>query len=127
MAFTKTVDNCTQYWNPDNDNRGVAWAALDESTKKGCFNRAKRSLELWLGRELNDPDDDWTYGPRDDYALYEQALYFALNSSEVEGTKPNRVSSAKRREEKASDRVEAGPSPDARRWLCISATIIRRG
>ena len=73
MAYTKTLTDADTYFLPNNHIKAFNWRKFNDDEKEASLNQAQRMLEVSLGRELADPDDDDTY--RDDYACFEQALY----------------------------------------------------
>jgi len=81
---------------------GVVWQAYGEALQAMAIVHARRELSRMLGRELSDSESAYVEGDqlRDEYAVYEQALYLLRMSS-----MPNAESSAP---------VFATPDPDSK-------------
>jgi len=75
MAFTKTVADADNYYAPNNDSRAWTWAAFGSMDRTGAFAQAKRQIEMYLNRDLQDPASGDTTKYRDDYAVFEQTLW----------------------------------------------------
>jgi len=84
--FTKTIADADLYFSPDNHSRAADWSDHTPAARSGAFAQARRELEAFTGRDMQDPLDDdagsaldtmtdsGIYGSRDDFAVYEQAL-----------------------------------------------------
>jgi len=83
MAYTKTIDDCDDYFKPKNHIKSNSWNKFLANDKEGAFNQALRELQVKLGRLLVDPsDDDAVY--RDDYGHFEQCIYILENTPRQE-------------------------------------------
>lgn len=132
MAFTKTRADADQYFSPKNHIKALDWAGFDEDERDGAFAQAKRELETWLGRQLEDPTSGVTgrtdLTQRDDYALYEQALFILEKTPR---TRPagaaKEITDADEDEEDIVDRTGVTISPMARNYLQASRIKMVRG
>lgn len=127
MAWTKNVQDADAYFSPKNHVKAENWKAFSSDEKQAGFNQAKRELELSLGRDLQDPSTSTTR-IRDDYALYEQALFILENSKRVSGKGASAVVDLDKKKEGTRE-DKRGPliAPEASRYLGINRLKIVRG
>ena len=126
MSYTKTVADCETYYHPNNHLLSYSWRKYNANEKNAAFTQAKRELEVSLGRELEDPDDDDTY--RDDYAHFEQALYILENTPrQLEDGIAQVVDLAKDENAENIDQRGVGISPQAKRFFAINVLKFVRG
>lgn len=126
MSYTKTVADCETYYHPNNHLQAYSWRKYNADEKNAAFNQAKRELEVSLGRDLEDPDDDDVY--RDDYAHYEQALYILENTPrQLQDGVAQVVDLAKDENAEKIDRRGVGISPQAKRFFAINVLKFVRG
>lgn len=76
-AYTKTIADADEYYYPNNHIKSYSWRAYEPDEQEAALAHAKRMLEVSLGRDLEDPASTDVY--RDDYAVFEQALYILDN------------------------------------------------
>ena len=67
---------------------GATWKEYNTEQKNGAIEYAKRELSRALGRALKDDEPQYKYGDqtRDEYAVYEQALYVLLRDCQPNST-----------------------------------------
>ena len=67
---------------------GHAWKEYAEDQRTAAIEYAKRELSRALGRAMNEAEPPYGYGDslRDEYAVYEQALYVLLRDSQPKST-----------------------------------------
>ena len=124
MAFTKTLDDCDAYYRPNNHIKGNKWNAYDSEIRNAAFVQAQRDIKLYLNRTLEDPSASQAVY-RDDYAVYEQALYMLENGNIQETTGAEGVVKIGRDEESTKD--DNWLSPQAIRFLYINRLRMARG
>lgn len=126
MAFTKTLADCEAYLKPGNHVKANTWKGFDPSQHEAAFVQAQRELMVSLGRELEDPDATDVY--RDDYAVYEQALYILemTPARSSPGTSQAKTL-ADAKENKQLDRTGVMISPMAQRFLALNRLKMVRG
>ena len=73
MAYTKDITDANIYFGAASHVRATDWANIPTAERTAALAQAKREIEARLNRDLYDPDDTDRY--RDDYAVFEQALY----------------------------------------------------
>ena len=77
--FTPVLEDADLYFSPENHIRASEWRNYETAQRKAALATAKRELESYLDRELDEPFtgeifDNTTHNSRDDWACYEQAL-----------------------------------------------------
>lgn len=72
------IDNADAYFK--SHPMGAAWSEYSADRRKAAIEYAKRELSRALGRPLREDEPPYRYGDRtrDEYAVYEQALYVLL-------------------------------------------------
>lgn len=73
MAYTKTITDANTFFAATNHVRALDWSNYSTDERTGALAQAKRELELFIGRDAEDPASTDRF--RDDYAIFEQALY----------------------------------------------------
>jgi len=73
MAYTKTVTDANTYYAETNHIRSNDWANYGSNERIGALAQAQREIELFIARDAEDPASTDRY--RDDYAIFEQALW----------------------------------------------------
>ena len=127
MSWTKTVQDADAYFSPKNHVKAQSWKSFESDDKEAGFNQAKRELELSLGRDLQDPTST-TSKQRDDYALYEQALFILSNSQRQLGVGQSKVVDLdKQKEGTQEDKRGLQIAPEASRYLGINRIKLVRG
>ena len=128
MAYTKTIDDCDDYFKPNMHLNAYDWRAHDKDVREAAFNQAQRELEVSLGSELEDPETGDTY--RCDYAHFEQALFILMNTARQESDGADRsIDSADAEDMNAKAPARRGVliSPQAQRYLGVNRIKISRG
>ena len=76
------IDNANAYFK--SHPMGANWAEYSAEQKNSAIEYAKRELSRALGRALKEDEPQYRYGDRtrDEYAVYEQALYVLLRDSQ---------------------------------------------
>lgn len=66
---------------------GKAWTEFSADQRKTAIEQAKRDLSRALGRAMREDEPQYRYGDqtRDEYAVYEQALYTLLRDENPNG------------------------------------------
>lgn len=124
-----TVEEADAYFKPENHREGQAWDGLDDETaKQGLLTQAQRELELTQGRIMVTPDSTDQLGPRDDYAVFEQALFLLENAPRTSGMTPAvDLSRSGKKKQAMLDRTGIPISPKAQRFLNRNRLKIGRG
>ena len=73
MAYTKTITDANTYYAATNHVRALDWANYSTEERTGALAQAKREIELFINRDVTDPSGIDRF--RDDYAIFEQALF----------------------------------------------------
>lgn len=114
MSFT--VANANTYFAGHIQRK--AWAGYDQADKTAALTHAERLLRRSTGRELDDDVSDEGDAPRDDLAVYEQALYLLRNGPNTpEGGVPSFVSMDQAAPDRAREQDNGIICPEATRWL----------
>ena len=127
MAWTKTVEDCNEYFKPNNHLKAYSYRKYEEDEKTAAFNQAVRELKVSQGRELEDPtSDDQVY--RDDYGVFTQAMYLLENTSrQLEGGVSSVIDLTSQDEKQETNRVGVLISPEALRYFAVNRLVMRRG
>ena len=128
MAYTSTIDDCDDYFKPNNHLNAYDWRSYDPDVREAAFNQAKRELEVALGAELVDPSSGDTY--RSDYAHFEQSLYILMNTHrQEESGQSNVIDEADGEEDSKKQPIRQGVliSPQAKRYLKLNMIKMNRG
>ena len=73
MAYSKTITDANLFFAATNHVRALDWANYSTDERTGALAQSKRELELFIGRDAEDPATTDHF--RDDYAIFEQALF----------------------------------------------------
>ena len=123
MAFTKTIDDCDSYYRPDNHIKANKWKSFDAELRKAAFTQAQRDVIVYLNRTLDNPQTNDIY--RDDYAIYEQALYMLEHGNIQKDAGSDGVVKIGRNEQFKAD--DNWLSPQALRYMAVSKVKVARG
>jgi len=124
------VRNATEYFNTTTF--AAKWAEYAPDQKAAAVEMAKREFARALGRPLLEDEPTFQLGDRtrEEYAAYEQALYFLLRDVEPAGT-GNAVPSLDQDDQRAPASSLGGIkgqwSPRALAWLGSIGTVARNG
>ena len=73
MAYTKTITEANTFFAEANHVRSNDWSKYTTAERTGALAQAQRELEVYFNRSAEDPSATARY--RDDYAIFEQALF----------------------------------------------------
>jgi len=73
MAYTKTITDANAYFAASSHVRALDWANYTTDERTGALTQAKREIELFIMRDVEDPAASDRF--RDDYAIFEQAMF----------------------------------------------------
>ena len=124
------LQNANAYFAPGNHDKSDLWLRFDDTRKAGAIASARRMFELELGRRMRETDtDDSRY--RDDFAVYEQALWILLGTPIGDG-RGDVVSILQGAAPAGQNAAGTGPygrdrwSLDALRWMgSVGAAVVR--
>ena len=127
MAYTKDIDDANTYFKSDNHLKSYDWTGFDTVLRTGALAQAQRELQVSLGREMIDPDsDDDTY--RDDYAVFEQALYILENTPRKKERGAAAVVDISDPDEKIEiKRKGISIAPEAKQYFALNTIKVVRG
>ena len=88
-----TIDGARAYFT--NHVRHGEWEAFGLDQRKAAIEQAKRDLSRALGRAMNEDEASYMFGDRtrDEFAVYEQALYTLIRDAPEMGEAGNPVPS----------------------------------
>lgn len=118
MAITKALADT--YFAATNHPRSSVWLGFSNDQRTGAVAHAKRTLARYIGEALDTDtttDDDF---PRQDIAVYEQALWCLENSPILRDGReesPDAVASDPGQPDGARNVMPDGVAPEARKWL----------
>jgi hypothetical protein len=121
------------YFADGNHPRASVWQGFANSPdlQKAAIAQAKRVWVRMLKRDLEDPTDptDATEFPRDDFTIYEQALYELENGIIADGSlATSKFIAGRTKPDEARERSVQAIAPEAMRWQFRGQRlIIRRG
>lgn len=115
-----------EYFLPNNHIKSYDYRKFKDDEKEASFNQAVRELIANQGRELVDPDTDDVY--RDDYAIFEQALFILINTPRrgADGGMPV-IDLAEKDEKNILERKGKLVSPEAALYLRMNRVQMIRG
>ena len=126
MAYTKDIDDANEYFKSDNHLKSYDWTGYDTKLRVGALAQALRELQVGLGREMEDPDDDDTY--RDDYAVFEQALYILENLPRKKERGAAAVVDLAAKDDKLEiKRKGISIAPEAKQYFALNTIKVVRG
>jgi hypothetical protein len=104
--------------------RASVWQGAAPEAQQAALTHARRQLARTLGRGLNDAEAAYIEGDtsRDEYAVYEQALYLLQNhpGPNVEGSVPGFVSQDPAVKNAGRPGGAALLAPETLRWLGVT-------
>ena len=117
------------YFKTDNHLQGHRWASFSEAQQGAAIHQARRILSRILGDELDDAEAAYVEGDsyREEYAVYEQALWMLENSAfpNTQGTGPVYTAETPGTADNIRDSQKQYIAPEALRWLEIAPGQIR--
>jgi hypothetical protein len=125
MAYTKTITDANTYYAVTSHVRSFDWANYGTDERTGALAQAKREIELFIGRDVCDPSGTDKF--RDDYAIFEQAL-FILDETVRTTTSQNSAQMIETAETEKRERdYGVTLSPMAQKYLARQRLRISRG
>ena len=126
MAWTITKDDMDAYFLPNNHIKAYSYRKYEDDEKNASFTQSVRELQVSQGREMEDPAENDTY--RDDYAVFEQALYILEETPrQLEGGVPQVIDLTDHEEKQLLDRKGALICPEASRYFGMNRIKMVRG
>ena len=128
-----TFENAQAYFDPENHHRSAVWAGFQETHRRGAIASARRGLARLLGRAMKENEAAYKEGDRirDEFSVYEQALYLLETGVVANGSASDPVPILAGNEEAQKAAGNKGrPSvvgPEALRWLGWGGVEIIRG
>lgn len=127
VLFTKTAGDADQYFSPDNHVSAYDWTIFKPNERQAGFNQAVRELEVFLDRDMVDPTSA-TQRYRDDYAVFEQALFILKETGRTASPGGTAIKTLKTAAEKTkAERQGVTVSPMAQRFLELNRIKLVRG
>jgi len=127
MAYTKDIDDANTYFMSDNHLKSYDWTSFDTVQRTGALAQAQRELQVGLGRDMEDPvSDDDAY--RDDYAVFEQALYILENTPRKKERGGAAVVDLADKDDKIEiKRKGVSIAPEAKQYFALNTIKVVRG
>jgi len=125
-----TPENADKYFAPENHVQSEVWFKFAGAHRAGAVANARRIFEREFRRALDDTGASDTIFYREDFAVYEQALWLLLGSPFGDGSGGDAVSILSGDAEgvaEANGRRRPRWSPDAIRWLGGTGASTVRG
>ena len=124
-----TVQNANAYFS--GRTMGDMWSEYSGEQKQAAIQEARRDLSRALRRPIRDDEPPYREGDstRDEYAVYEQALYSLLKYAEPKGTGAATPSLNGDETRPKSTRLEIGGgkwSMEALAWLADKMSVVTR-
>jgi len=124
--------NAQVYFASGSHHKAAVWSGFNPKTREGAIAAARRVIARGLGRALNDDERDYKEGDRirEEYAIYEQALWMMENGqvANATGSDPVPVLTGKAEAADTSARSPYGAfAPEALRWLGAASAAVVRG
>lgn len=127
-----SFDNAQTYFGADSHYKAAVWAAFGARHRRGAIAAARRVLSRGLARPMVDAEPQYSEGDRtrDEYAVYEQALWMLENGQVADATGNDPVPVLTGRPDAAD--AARGPgatlyAPEALRWLGMAGGSVVRG
>lgn len=124
-------DSAQVYFGASSHHKAAVWAAFGAGHRKGAIAAARRVLTRGLGRTLDDSESAYAEGDRtrDEYAVYEQALWMLENGqiADATGNDPVPVLTGQPDASEARSPGAGLYAPEALRWLGVTGAAVIRG
>jgi hypothetical protein len=125
-------DGSQTYFEPENHYKAAIWSGFDTERRTAAIATARRILARTLDRTINDDEADYIEGDRtrDEYAIYEQALWMLENGQIADGSGSGPVPILTGATDTAGvdNKGVAGLyAPEALRWLGWNGVSVIRG
>lgn len=118
------VKGANAYFSPDNHSKAPVWTRYSDIQRAGAIAEAKRDLTRVLKRALDEDEPPYAPGDgrREEYAVYEQALWRLEGSVQADPDTGDIVATLRGRQEtddlaQGRDRSYAGIAHAAMMWL----------
>jgi hypothetical protein len=124
------VTGADAYFAAANHPRSSVWLGFGTNFRTAAIAVAKRTWGRVLKREMEDPEDadDVTEFPRDDYTIYEQALFDLENGLIADGTlATTKFIAGRTMPDEPRERSTDVLGPQAIRWQFRGRIMITRG
>lgn len=127
-----SFDNAQTYFSATSHHKAAIWSAFGTSHRRGAVAAARRMLSRALGRAMNDSEAAYAEGDRtrDEYAVYEQALWMLEHGQVADATGndpvPVLTGSVDVAAKGQGDTCSVF-SPEALRWLGWTGAAVIRG
>lgn len=128
--MTISAANADAYFAPGNHSQAEIWLKFTAQHRAGAVATARRMFEREFRRALDDSGASDTISYREDYAVYEQALWILLGTPFGDGSGGDAVailSGETPSESTAGGRKRDRWNPDAIRWLGGTGASTVRG
>lgn len=126
-----TFANAQTYFGAANHHKSAVWAAFGAGHRTGAIAAARRVLARGLGRAMSDTEEAYAEGDRtrDEYAVYEQALWMLENGQIADATGSDPVPVLTGKQDTADTRSTSAAlyAPEALRWLGMTGGAVVRG
>lgn len=125
-----SIEGAQAYFGATTHHQAAVWAGFGLGHRRGAVATARRILTRGLRRALRDDEPPYQEGDylRDEYAVYEQALWLLINGqvADATGNDPVPILTGK-----ADAADTEGPvalyAPEALRWLGVTSAAVIRG
>jgi len=118
------------YFGASSHHKAAVWAAFGQGHRTGAIAAARRVMSRGLGRAMSDTETAYVEGDRtrDEYAVYEQALWMLENGQVADATGNDPVPVLTGKADAAESKQGAGMyAPEALRWLGVTVAASIRG
>lgn len=128
-----SFDNAQIYFSASSHHKAAIWAAFGASHRHGAIAAARRMLSRALGRAMKDDEAAYVEGDRtrDEYAVYEQALWMLEHGQVADATGSDPVPVLTGQTDPAGkasgDNSFTVLSPEALRWFGWTGAAVIRG
>jgi len=124
--------NAQIYFASGSHHKAAVWSGFNQKTREGAIAAARRVLARGLGRALNDDEPEYKEGDRirEEYAVYEQALWMMENGQVANATGSDQVPVLTGKVDAADPSTRnpyAAFAPEALRWFAGAGASIIRG
>lgn len=126
-----SFDNAQVYFRGGNHHKSSVWAGFGQTHRLGAVATAKRVLSRALGRAMQEDEPPYKAGDRrrDEYAVYEQALWMLEHGqiANAMGADPVPILTGQADVAGGADGPVALWAPEALRWLGWTGAAVIRG
>ncbi|HON47402.1 MAG: hypothetical protein PHG74_07905 [Kiritimatiellae bacterium] len=126
-----SFDRAQTYFGAENHHKAAVWSAFGQAHRTGAIAAARRVLSRGLGRSMDENEPAYKEGDRtrDEYAVYEQALWMLENGqvADADGNDPVPVLTGRPDTEDVRSTSASVYAPEALRWLGMTGGAVIRG